>query len=182
MLAHDRFNRLSEEARPRLLQQALFLSRNAELAQDLVQAALVKAARNFYKFDGDRGSFLTWTLRILQRIFLDDVRWRSKRPVEISFEGLGNLDTNIDSLDFKDENTDVLRDVIAKEERAQLEEMLNSMQDIYAEALRLHIMEGLSYEEVAARQGATLGTVRSRIHRAKKILCKAAEEQRLAAV
>lgn len=183
MSTHDRFNRLASEVRPRLTRQAILLSRNTELANDLVQVTLTKAALHFDKFDSERSTFLNWTLRILQRSFLDENRRRSRRPSEISFEGLlDNSDTNLDTFDVVDEQVNILEDVIAHEEYAHLTEMLDMLPDEYAEALRMSILEGSSYEEVAAHQNTTVGTVRSRIHRAKKILIKAAEERQLASL
>jgi RNA polymerase sigma-70 factor (ECF subfamily) len=183
MSTHDRFNRLANEVCPRLTRQAILLSRNKELANDLVQVTLTKAAQHFDKFDSERSTFLNWTLRILQRSFLDETRRRSRRPSEISFEGLlENSDTNLDTFDVVDEQVNILEDVIAQDEFAHLTEMLETLPAEYAEALRMSILEGYSYEQVAAHQNTTVGTVRSRIHRAKKILVRAAQERQLTSV
>lgn len=183
MSTNQRFDRLANEVRPRLTRQATLLSRDKELANDLVQVTLTKASQHFDKFDSDRSTFLNWTLRILQRTFLDETRRRSRRPSEISFEGLmENSDTNLDIFDVVDEQVNILEDVIAQEEFAYLEEMLGTLPEGYAEALRMSILEGCSYEQVAAHQNTTVGTVRSRIHRAKKILVRAAQERRLTSV
>lgn len=183
MSTNQRFDRLANEVRPRLTRQAILLSRDKDLANDLVQVTLTKASQHFDKFDSDRSTFLNWTLRILQRAFLDETRRRSRRPSEISFEGLmENSDTNLDVFDVVDERVNILDDVIAQDELSQLAKMLDMLPFEYAEALRMSILEGCSYEQVAAHQNTTVGTVRSRIHRAKKILVRAVQETQVASV
>lgn len=181
MPTRDQFNRLANEVRPRLIRQAVILSRDKELANDLVQVTLTKAAQHFDRFDGGERAFLNWTLRILQRSFLDEVRRRSRRVLEISFDGLPEgSDASFDALDMVCADIDILEDVIANDELAHIIETLKTLLPAeQVDALCMSILEGYSYEEVAALQNINVGTVRSRVHRAKKILTRVFQEQKL---
>lgn len=175
MMTSTRFSNLAEDARPRLYRQALMLSRNAEDAHDLVQNTLIKAARSFDQYDESR-SFLNWTLRILQRSFLDDVRFRNRRIAAASFETImSDSDTDLDAFEVRDTKVNILEDYIQREHAQEMVKFINCLTPDYKDALYKNLVEGYSYDEIAEMQSTTVGTVRSRIHRAKKILLEKIE-------
>ncbi len=176
MITSPRFSQLAAEARPRLERQALILSGNSEDAQDLVQNALIKAARSFDQYDDSR-SFLNWSLRILQRCFLDDRRHRRRRIAAASFEAImSESDTDLDTFEVCDPKVNILDDYIRSERASEMIAVIRCLPDNYRDALYKNLVEGLSYEEIAAEQCTSIGTVRSRIFRARKILVQRLEE------
>lgn len=163
------FTRLSNDVRPRLFRQALHLSHNPDEAEDIVQETLIRAGKRFDTFDASR-SFLNWTLRIMANVFIDIRRKDNRRPDTQSFEDIAdNNDNNVSHFDVEDSSIDILGDVIKAENRSELIALFDRLPEMYRDALRMDI-EGLSYEEIAKAQETNIGTVRSRIFRARKQL------------
>lgn len=143
---------------PRLRRFALSLAGNAPDADDLVQAACVKALRNAGQFaPGTRMD--SWMYRIIQTVWLDDRRKAAlRRPpvdpaeIEISDEGRG---------------------ASLAEDRMMLAEARRAMAELpesQRAVLALVAIEGLSYRETAEALDLPLGTVMSRLSRARGAL------------
>jgi RNA polymerase sigma-70 factor (ECF subfamily) len=165
-----RFEKLAEAARPRIYRQAFMLSKNAEDAHDLTQSTLIRAAQSFDQFDQTR-SFLNWSLRILTRIFLDDLRQKNRRVSAASFEAIVDAsDADYDTFEVADPKADILGSMIQQERDEDVVRLMGCLPDDYKEALYKNVVEGFSYAEIAEMQNTTVGTVRSRIHRAKRIV------------
>jgi RNA polymerase sigma-70 factor (ECF subfamily) len=177
MITQDsRFDKLANEARPRIYRQAFMLSKNAEDAHDLTQSTLIRAAQSFEKFDQTR-SFLNWSLRILHRIFLDDLRMRNRRINAASFEAIVDAsDADYDSFDVADPKVDILQSFIQRERDEDVKRLLGCLPIEYQDALYKNVVEGFSYDEIAQMQNTTVGTVRSRIFRAKRIVAAQVED------
>jgi RNA polymerase sigma-70 factor (ECF subfamily) len=77
---------------------------------------------------------------------------------------------DIDTYDVVDTNADVFRDVVKAEQMVAMSQMFDLLADIYREVLILHYIEDKTFEEIAKIQGTTVGTVRSRKHRAVELL------------
>jgi RNA polymerase sigma-70 factor (ECF subfamily) len=161
------------ETRRRAYSMAIQLTRNASDAEDLVQETYVKAWRGFDSYAPDR-SFLNWLLRIMQRAYLDSRR--RENPVRKA-ESLNALITphDRDSLEFQvaDDRITPDEELLREEYKEQLAKALAQLPDVYSTALRMCDLEGLSYYEIADHQNTTIGTVRSRIHRGRRLLKEA---------
>lgn len=126
-------------------------------ADDLAQDALVKAYRSFSSFDG-RSSLSTWLYTIAKHQFLDHRRgklfhWR-QRETEL-----------VESDPTSHPNPEAL---VRDRERADLLwATLRRIDEKFRTPLVLAEIEGLSYDEIASIEGVPIGTVRSRIARAK---------------
>ncbi|SNX55123.1 sigma-70 family RNA polymerase sigma factor [Thermoanaerobacterium sp. RBIITD] len=125
-----------------------------EDALDLTQETLIKAYINLNKFKGN-SEFKTWLYKIAVNVSLDFIR--KKKGVEEQLNEISDLRTPEDIVDER-----ITREIILDE--------LNKLQNDYKIALILRDIEGLSYSEISKITKASLGTVKSRISRARNIL------------
>jgi RNA polymerase sigma-70 factor (ECF subfamily) len=133
---------------PALRRYARALTHNADVADDLVQDTLVRALRSEHLFHG--GDVRSWLYTILTNLNRNRLRSLARRPT------LTPIDDN-DAPDMAGPEAGG-RDV----ERA-----LGSLVDDQRAALLLVVLEGLTYREVAEVQGVPIGTVMSRLARAR---------------
>jgi RNA polymerase sigma-70 factor (ECF subfamily) len=137
-----------EAAIPALRRYARALTHDAELADDLVQDTLVRALRSEHLFQG--GEIRSWLYTILTNLNRNRLRSLARRPSHAP------IDDN-DAPDFAGPEAGG-RDI----ERA-----LATLVDEQRSALLLVVLEGLTYREVAEIQGVPIGTVMSRLARAR---------------
>ena len=137
-----------QAAIPALRRYARALTRNADIADDLVQDTLVRALRSEHLFHG--GEVRSWLYTILTNLNRNRLRSLARRPA------LSPLEDN-DAPDLAGPEAGG-RDI----ERA-----LATLVDDQRTALLLVVLEGLSYREVAEVQGVPIGTVMSRLARAR---------------
>jgi len=142
------FQQAIEAAIPALRRYARALTRNGELADDLVQDTLVRALRSEHLFHG--GDIRSWLYTILTNLNRNRLRALARRPV------LQAIDDN-DATELAGPEAGA-RDI----ERA-----LASLVEDQRSALLLVVLEGLTYREVAEVQGVPIGTVMSRLARAR---------------
>jgi RNA polymerase sigma-70 factor, ECF subfamily len=137
-----------EAAVPSLRRYARALTRNAELADDLVQDTLVRALRSEHLFHG--GELRSWLYTILTNLNRNRLRTLARRP----------------AVQLIDDND--APNVPAPEAGARdIERALASLAEDQRTALLLVVLEGLTYREVAEVQGIPIGTVMSRLARAR---------------
>jgi RNA polymerase sigma-70 factor (ECF subfamily) len=137
-----------QAAIPALRRYARALTRNADIADDLVQDTLVRALRSEHLFHG--GEVRSWLYTILTNLNRNRLRSLARRPA------LSPIEDN-DAPDMAGPEAGG-RDI----ERA-----LATLVDDQRTALLLVVLEGLSYREVAEVQGVPIGTVMSRLARAR---------------
>ena len=133
------------------------LTGNDDDAYDLVQEALLRVRKGLETYQP--GSMEAWLSRIVTNVFLDEVRRRRRRPVEAFPEDPERL---LPSSPGADEATDRLPDDV------QL--ALRRLPEDFRTAVVLCDVVGLSYEEIADALAVPVGTVRSRIHRGRRLL------------
>ncbi|MGE0566119.1 MAG: sigma-70 family RNA polymerase sigma factor [Pseudolabrys sp.] len=142
------FHQSVEATIPALRRYARALTRNADIADDLVQDTLVRALRSEHLFHG--GEIRSWLYTILTNLNRNRLRALARRPA------LSPIEDN-DAPDMAGPEAGA-RDI----ERA-----LATLVDEQRVALLLVVLEGLSYREVAEIQGVPIGTVMSRLARAR---------------
>ena len=142
------FHENVQAAIPSLRRYARALTRNADIADDLVQDTLVRALRSEHLFHG--GEVRSWLYTILTNLNRNRLRSLARRPA------LSPIEDN-DAPDMAGPEAGG-RDI----ERA-----LATLVDDQRTALLLVVLEGLSYREVAEVQGVPIGTVMSRLARAR---------------
>lgn len=169
----DSFNKLVLEYQDLVFQRAFWIMREVESANDAVQDAFIKAYRNLSGFKN--GSFRAWILRIVTNICYDELR-RRKRDQAISFfhrnaqgEEIDLLDTFFDpapSIEQTFEDLELLADVI---------DHINELPVEFRETLILVDILDLTYEEAAIVLEVPMGTLKSRLARARMRMRKLIE-------
>lgn len=143
---------------PRLRRFALTLTGNVADADDLVQIALEKALRSLSSYD-EQKELHSWVFRIMQNAFIDTQRQVARRP--------------------EDEDVTALSDRLGDprqtdaEERVFVQQVGNAVAALPAPqrlVVSYVLVEGLSYKEAAAQLGIPVGTVMSRLARARLAL------------
>ena len=126
-------------------------------AQDLVQEALLRVRRGLETYTP--GSLEAWLARIVTNVFLDEVRRRRRRP-SVAFPEQPDL--VLPPTAAADEASEALSD--------EVQDALAALPDEFRTAVVLCDVVGLSYDEIADAQDIPVGTVRSRIHRGRRLL------------
>jgi RNA polymerase sigma factor (sigma-70 family) len=139
---------------------ARYLCGNDDDASDLVQESCLKAFRFYDGFRGENGR--AWLLTIVRNTFYSDLRQRKTKSADIVFDeeihGMGSDETNPETLMLNDENVQIVKGML---EKLPLE---------YREIVILRELEGFSYKEIAGISNIPIGTVMSRLARARKFL------------
>ncbi len=157
--------------RDELKKAALRLTHSPESAEDLVQETLMHAYRGFGQFK--RGTNLKgWLMRIMLNLFISHYRHQKRTVPTVSLEGL------LEELELAEENADLLLDeaispeeiVMARVMDDEVAKALEQLPDNFREIVILCDIEGLSYAEAAEALGIPIGTVRSRLSRARETL------------
>lgn len=141
---------------------------NHEDASDLAQEAFIKAYQSIGSFRQEAG-FGTWIGRITANKCLDELRRRKRQPHSSLDEELELEDHQV-KLQLKDPNPSPLEETERKETAAYLQNLINELKPEYKEVILLREFEGLSYEEIAQILNCSLGTIKSRISRARNYL------------
>lgn len=164
------FESMMRQTKRRAYAMALQLTRNTAEADDLVQETFVKAWKGFDSYSPSR-PFLNWLLRIMQRAYLD--HRRRENPIRRA-ESLNSMispsDGDVQELPIADEKPGPEHEAIYQEFSEELKAALDELPQVYRQAIVLCDIEELSYSEIADLQRTTIGTVRSRIHRGRKLL------------
>lgn len=143
---------------------AMSLTRNSADAEDLVQDTLLRAFRAIDRFDGRYPR--AWLLTILRNAQVNRVR--RKRP-----ELLRDPDATMDRVaDTSDGGRTAEELVVDMGFDAEVESAFLDLSDKFRQVVQLVDIEGLSYQEAADKIGVPVGTVMSRLHRARKKIKK----------
>ena len=147
---------------------ALRMTGNSEDAADMTQEAFIKAYNSLQSFRGD-SKFSVWLYRIVSNVCLDFLRSKNRRPtVSLSVEDDDGEDAQLDVAD-ESQSPELLLD--RKLTRDSVRRGLDSLPPDYRHILLLREIQGLSYDEIAQALSLEVGTVKSRIFRARKRLC-----------
>lgn len=150
-----------------LLGYALKITGNQLDADDLVQETLMRAFRFFDKFEKGTNC-KAWLFRILKNLFINKYRKNQKEPGKVDYDDVENFFDTIRS--EKLDSTDLQEKVFSNLLDDDVTRALNSLQDDFKTVVILCDIEGLSYEEIAEFIQCPIGTVRSRLHRGRKML------------
>lgn len=153
---------------------ALRFTRNRSDAEDLVQEAALLACRGFKSFE--RGSnFKAWFFRILTNCFYSKYRKRKRQGTEIELDDAPELflycQTAAVGLHAQVEDPAQL--LMGRMATEQVEDAIGALPDEYRVVATLYFIEDFSYQEIAEVVGVPVGTIRSRLHRGRRLLQKA---------
>ena len=166
------FEQLVAPLLPPAFQLAVRLVGDRQLAEDVAQEALLKAFTAIRQFRGE-SRFATWVFRIVHNASTDALRYRGRRP-QRSLSAPGDA-PEAPERDVPDSAPGPEEVVLERQGRAGLLAAVAALSPDYRAVVLLRDVQGLSYEEVAAITGQNLGTVKSRLHRARAALRAALE-------
>lgn len=147
---------------------ALQMTGNREDAQDMAQEAFFKAYNSLPSFRGD-SKFSSWLYRIVSNVCLDYRRRQARRPSS-SLTVEDDEGENV-QLDVADESQSPEALLERKLTREAVRRGLRELPDEQRQILLLREIQGMSYDEIADAMDLEVGTVKSRIFRARKKLC-----------
>jgi len=150
-----------------LYNYALRITRNAEDANDLLQETYLKAYRFWDKFE--QGTNLrAWLFRIMKNTYINLYRKEVKEPDTVDYDEIEGY-YNIIRDESSDDN-DLQQKIFGQLLDDDVSRALESLPEEFKTVVILCDIEGLSYEEIAEFLQIPVGTVRSRLHRGRKIL------------
>ena len=162
------FEKLVTEYEKAVYAIALRMTGNAEDAADMTQETFIKAYNSLQSFRGD-SKFSVWLYRIASNVCLDFLRSRSRKPtVSLSVEDDEGEETELDIADESQSPELLLERGLTRD---AVRRGLEALPPDYRQILLLREIQGLSYEEIADTLSIEVGTVKSRIFRARKRLC-----------
>lgn len=162
------FEQLIAQYQKSVYNTAFRLTGNHEDASDVAQEAFVKVYTSLPDFRGD-SSFKTWLFRIVHNACNDELRKRIRKRTsslsDIVFNEDGDLSRQIpDPSDGPEQSLDRI------ETQRVVQQSINELEDEYRIVVVMREIQGLSYNEIADALGINLGTVKSRLNRARHAL------------
>ncbi|MCS6775583.1 MAG: sigma-70 family RNA polymerase sigma factor [Chloroherpetonaceae bacterium] len=167
------FDTLARRYYAALYRYALSLTRCPDQASDLTQETMVRAFRRFGTYDRSR-PFLYWLRRVAYHVFLDNLRLH-RPPATVSLDALRELpDGNAPMVaDVPDHTYNPEQILMHRTLEEWLDRSIRALPRDFRDALILCDVAGLSYREIAGALGCQIGTVSSRVHRARHLLRQA---------
>ena len=146
---------------------ALRMTGNAADADDLIQETYLKAYRFWDKYEQGT-NIRAWLFRILKNSYINRYRKESKEPDTVDYDEVKNFYTSIrdDSADPNDVQESMFGNLLDDD----VASAIASLPEDFRTVVILCDIEGLTYEEIAEFVDCPLGTVRSRLHRGRKLL------------
>jgi RNA polymerase sigma-70 factor (ECF subfamily) len=162
------FDALVLKYQHKLVKLVMRYVRNPAEAEDIAQEAFIKAYRALPQFRGD-SAFYTWLYRIAINTAKNAVVSRDRNPVEYDLDR-SNTDESYDMQGRMKDSETPEGLVLTDEIRSTVNAAIDALPDDLRTAIVLRELEGLSYEEIAAAMACPVGTVRSRIFRAREAI------------
>ncbi len=162
------FELLVEKYHRRLQRLLSRMVRDADEVDDIAQETFIKAYRALPNFRGD-AAFYTWLYRIGVNTAKNYLVTRKKAMPTISDQAFGDDDEPDERLVAQDISTPET-ELQSKQVAMAVNQAVEALPEELRTAITLREMEGLSYEEIAELMGCPIGTVRSRIFRAREAI------------
>ncbi|MEM9690275.1 MAG: RNA polymerase sigma factor RpoE [Pseudomonadota bacterium] len=165
----DAFDLLVLKYQHKIVNLVMRYVRDPEQALDITQEAFIKAYRALPRFRGD-SAFYTWLYRIAVNTAKNYLASQRRRPMNVE---LDLQDPEQYDLHAKLKETDTPEGVtISNEVQETVEKAINGLPEDLKTAIILREIDGMSYEEIAETMQCPVGTVRSRIFRARDAISK----------
>jgi RNA polymerase sigma-70 factor (ECF subfamily) len=163
------FETLLNPVLPAAYRAALHFTRSPADAEDAVQQASLQAWRAFASFEGGT-NFRAWFLCIVTNVCRSEFRRQSRTPLALAFDdSVGDGLPLADVLTDESEPSPEAR-AIQQLDAAEIQAALLSLPEEYRVVATLYFVDDLSYQEIAQAVRRPIGTVRSRLHRGRKML------------
>jgi RNA polymerase sigma-70 factor (ECF subfamily) len=161
------FDALVLKYQHKLVKLVMRYVRNPAEAEDIAQEAFIKAYRALPQFRGD-SAFYTWLYRIAINTAKNAVVSRDRSPIDYSIDRNNEESYEMQGRMKDSETPEAL--VLTDEIRSTVNAAIEALPEDLRTAIVLRELEGLSYEEIAAAMDCPVGTVRSRIFRAREAI------------
>ena len=160
------FQELFYRYRDRLVHFITRKTGDPDRAQDLVQEAFIRVTRHMHRFDTSK-KFSTWVYTIASNLSKNELRNRSRSPLVLFQKLTSGWDDDHRPLQFED--LSMRPDDLYQKRflRRLVENTVDELPEHHRLVFRLRELEGKSYEEISEITGVNLGTVKSRLHRAR---------------
>ena len=168
------FDLLVRKYQHKVVKLVLRYVRNPAEAEDIAQEAFIKAYRALPQFRGD-SAFYTWMYRIAINTAKNSLASRDRRPIAYDLDLTDPEESH--SVQTKLQDPDTPEGMALTEEiRLIVNSAIEALPEELKTAIVLRELDGLSYEEIAAAMECPVGTVRSRIFRAREAIDKRLRE------
>ena len=169
------FDKLVDKYSGRAYQIAYGILGNRQDAEEVAQDVFIRIHRALPKFRGE-SEFTTWMYRIAMNLARNKYRWNKSRGSQRNL----SIDAPLDGTDDPEaKRLDVIEGRLSPDEEVSLDELekraleeLDKLPELYRQALMLRNIDELSYEQISDLLGCKLGTIKSRIARARDELRK----------
>ncbi len=153
-----------------LYRTALRMTKNVNDAEDLVQETFVKAYRFWEKFEPGSNA-RAWLFKIMTNVFINEYRSKSRTPQAVNVD---ELDDNFlyGQLATSSPSDNPEKQLFAKIFDDDVKKAIENLPQDFRLVVVLSFIEGFSYQEIAEIADLQLGTVKSRLHRGRKLLQK----------
>ena len=164
---HSEFEREALPHMDILYNYAVRMTGNPDDADDLVQETYLKAYRFWDKYE--KGTNIrAWLFRIMKNSYINRYRKETREPDTVDYEGIQNF-YNVIRDEYTDSN-DLQEKIFGALLDDDVSSALESLPEDFRTVVILCDIEGLTYEEIAEFIDCPIGTVRSRLHRGRKML------------
>ncbi|MBT8446439.1 MAG: RNA polymerase sigma factor RpoE [Gammaproteobacteria bacterium] len=161
------FDLLVQKYQTRIVKLVSRYVREPNDALDIAQEAFLKAYRALPNFRGD-SAFYTWLYRIAINTAKNYLVSLSRRPMEVDLDRGDGDNYDIETIQHDVATPERL--LATEQIREQILQALDELPDDLRTAITLREMDGMSYEDIAVTMGCPIGTVRSRIFRAREAI------------
>lgn len=168
------FNQLIAQYQKQVFNIAYGMLSDYEDASDASQEVFVKVYRSIASFRG-QSSFSTWIYRICANVCNDSLRKRQRRGITVSIE---NDDDDNTISEIPSDTPTPEENVMMNERQRAVREAINSLSDEYREIIVYSDINQLSYDEISQILKCPVGTIKSRLNRARNALKKILSEKR----
>lgn len=162
----EAFNQLVARYQTQTYNFAYRMTNNREDAEDIYQEAFIHAFRGIKSFRSD-SAFSTWLYRIVRNVYLDEQKRRRSRPYISLEESIETEDGTI-SRDVQDDAPLPDQTVLVNEKRRVVHRAIAQLPERQREILILYDLLGYTYEDIANILEINVGTVKSRLNRARR--------------
>ena len=168
------FEELVDRYQGRLLNFVYRTIGDRDRAEDLVQEAFIRVYRHLGRFDRSK-KFSTWIYTIASNLAKNELRNRSRNPLVLFQTIASRFEDEERPLQFEDPESRPDDQFRKRHLQEVVEETVNRLPVHHREVFVLRELEGKSYEEIAEITGANLGTVKSRLNRARTAFAELVE-------
>jgi len=162
------WSRFVKRFEPAIYRRAYLVIRNREDAEDVVSETFERIYKGLGTFRAD-SHLVPWVLRIAQNTAITFLRRKQSQPPAVSLNQIAG-DTIPQEFDLPDSSAGPDEQIIASETQGRITNSIKHLSGYQRGAFDLHVIEGMPIVDVAHTMGIPVGTVKSRIARARKLL------------